>query len=136
MDILINAIVVFALTLIVTKSKILASKREFVEQRYESAKVGDQRPGLIHTWWNAVWSCSMCSGFWFAIPIAIFFPVYNIFTDVLVIFALNWIIHCIENFLFFGGETLKEISDFSFNEIGEKFNKTLKTLERSMRSKK
>lgn len=56
MHILINALAVFALTLLVTKSKILAGKREFVEERYESSKVGEQQPGWIHRCWHAVWT--------------------------------------------------------------------------------
>lgn len=135
MDILINSLAVFALTLIVTKSKILAGKREFVEQRYDAAKVGDQQPGWIHRWWHAVWTCPMCSGFWFAIPVAILFPVYNLFLDILVIFALNWIIHCIENVLFFGGETFEGLSDVPFNEMADKHRHLTRRLESFLKSR-
>ena len=41
MQIIMNAFVVFALTLLITKSKIFAGKREFVERRYEASKVGN-----------------------------------------------------------------------------------------------
>lgn len=131
-----NAFVVFALTLIITKSKIMAGKREFVEQRYEAAKVGNQRPSCVHGIWHAIITCPMCSGFWFSIPIALLFPVYNIFLDVLVLFALNWIIHCIENFLFFGGETLEKTSDLPLDELAEKSRRILRELESYMRSRK
>lgn len=109
MLLLINAIMVFSITLIITKSKIMASKREFVELRYESAKVGGQKPNLIHSWWHAFMTCPMCSGFWISIIIHFCFPIYGIVIDVLTCFAINWLIHCLENILFYSGELFKEI---------------------------
>jgi hypothetical protein len=129
MNILITSLVVFALTLIVTKSKVLAGKREFVEQRYESSKVGNQQPGWIHRWWYSIWTCPMCSGFWFAILVAILFPTHNVFVDVLVLFSLNWLIHCLENILFFGSELFETISNLPFDKMGEKFKRTIRILE-------
>lgn len=91
--------VVFALTLTVTKSKIMAGKREFVTKRYESAKVGNMKPSFAHRVWHAIWTCPMCSGFWFSIPVCWFFPVYGLAFDVLIVYGINWLIHCIENYL-------------------------------------
>ena len=106
--------IVFSITLIITKSKILGGKREFVETRYESAQVNNQKPGLIHTFWHSMWTCSMCCGFWVALIICYIFPVYNLFADTLIVFGANWLLHCLESTLFFSGEVL------------EKFDKNLK----------
>lgn len=102
------SLVNFALTLIITKSKIMAGKREFVEKRYESSKVGNMKPSFIHRWWHAIWTCPMCSGFWFAIPICLVSDTTcNLFFDVLIIFGLNWLWHCLENVLFHIGDELE-----------------------------
>jgi hypothetical protein len=94
----------------------MAGKREFVELRYEAAKVGDQRPNWFHTWFHAIITCPMCSGFWLAIPICWIFPVYGILLDVLVVFGANWLVHCLENYLFFSGK-IKEKLDEDLNDI-------------------
>lgn len=98
--------VVFALTLLITKSKIFACKRQFVEKRYEASKVAD-KPHFIHVWWHALWTCPMCSGFWFALPVCLFFPVFGWVFDVLAVFGINWLLHCVENVLFNLGKILE-----------------------------
>lgn len=131
MTIVLNIFVVFALTLILTKSRILAGKREFVEQRYDAAKVGDQQPGWFHKLWHAIWTCPMCSGFWVAIPICFFCPAYGLFIDVLVVFGVNWLVHCLENLLFFSGKLAEDVSDVDFEEI--KQSKFVRLIERNLR---
>ena len=108
MNIVEVSLIVFTFTLLVTKSKIFACKRIFVSERYNQVKVFEN-PCFLHEVWNAIWNCSMCSGFWFAIPVCLIFPVHNIFADILIVFGLNWLWHCIENILFNGGELLKEL---------------------------
>ena len=109
----------------------MAGKREFVEQRYEAAKVGNQRPGWVHTWWHALITCPMCSGFWVAIPVCFFLPVYGLFTDILVVFGGNWLVHCLENLLFFSAKLAEEASNSSIVEEHLKNQKEI-----SRRSKK
>lgn len=109
--------VVFALTLTMTKSKIMASKREFVIKRYESAKVGNMKPNFVHIWWHAMFTCPMCSGFWFAIPVCYFLSVYGLLFDVLIVYGVNWLLHCIENIIFYGGEFLKKMVDKQDYEV-------------------
>jgi len=142
MIIIINIFIVFALTLILTKSKVLAGKREFVEQRYEAAKVGDQQPGWFHRWWHALMTCPMCSGFWIAIPICLFYPYGCLFSDVMVVFGANWLVHCLENLLFFSGKLAEDLSDIDFeghlnkkNKICDQIDKTglIKKIERNLR---
>jgi len=116
MWLIINTFVVFALTLILTKSKVLAGKREFVEKRYEASKVGDQQPGWIHRWWYALWTCPMCSGFWVAIPVCFFYPAFGLFVDVMVVFGANWLVHCLENLLFFSGKVMEYADDIDVEE--------------------
>ena len=131
MTIILNIFVVFALTLILTKSKVLAGKREFVEQRYDAAKVENQQPGWIHKVWHAIWTCSMCSGFWVAIPICFFYPAYGLFVDVLVVFGVNWLVHCLENLLFFSGKLAEDVSGIDVEEISQ--NKFVRLIERILR---
>lgn len=116
MTIILNVFIVFALTLILTKAKVLAGKRDFVEQRYDAAKVGTQKPGWFHRFWHALWTCPMCSGFWVAIPVCFFCPAYGIFIDVMVVFGANWLVHCLENLLFFTGETIQGLSDIDLED--------------------
>lgn len=99
MYLLINSVVVFSITLIITKSKILAHKRKFVAERYISSKISAP-VGWFHRWWHAIWTCPMCSGFWISVIIACFYPVLSIIIDSLFMFGINWILHCIENYLF------------------------------------
>lgn len=140
--ILLNILIVFSLTLILTKSKVLAGKRDFVELRYEASKVGDQQPGWIHSWWHALWTCSMCSGFWIAIPICLFYPVYGPFVDILVVFGANWLVHCLENLLFFSGKLAENLSDINLEEqldVKKKFyeqigkNNSLRLIEKNLK---
>ena len=104
MNLILPSLIVFGITLILTKSKILAGKREFVEKRYESSKVGDMKPNFVHRWWHAMFHCPMCSGFWVAIPVCWLVPYYTLWTDVIAVFGLNWLIHCLENCLYHSGE--------------------------------
>jgi len=97
--------VVFAITLTVNKSTLFAKKREFVRKRYESSFVGEMRPGAIHRFWYAWWTCPMCFGFWvslFIVPFATsnLFSHFGYFFDVLMVYGLNWFWHCLENYLF------------------------------------
>lgn len=131
MTIVLNIFVVFALTLILTKSKVLAGKREFVEERYAAAKVGDQQPGWFHRWWHALWYCPMCSGFWIAIPVCFFYPAYGLFIDVLVVFGVNWLVHCLENLLFFSGKLAEDVDNVDFKEISQ--SKFARLIERNLR---
>jgi len=105
------ALAVFAITLVVTKSKLFGCKREFVEKRYESSKVGDQRPGIIHWWWHSMWSCPMCLGFWVAAIMAFLFPVYSWFVNWLALSAFNWLLHCLESTLFEMGAYFEQKED-------------------------
>ena len=111
MNLIALSFAVFAITLVLTKAKVLAGKREFVEERYEAAKVGSLGPGWIHRWWHSWWTCPMCSGFWISIPVCLVFPVYGAFIDILAVFGSNWLLHCLESSLFFGGETFEKLSD-------------------------
>lgn len=133
MQFIINSLVVFALSLLLTKSKIFAGKREFVEQRYEAVKTTGDRPGWIHRIWHAWWTCPMCSGFWIAIPVCVIYPIEFIVVDVLVVFALNWLLHCIENVLFFSGEVAEQLSELPDNELYQKVDKIATLVEREKR---
>ncbi len=98
-DILAGALVVFAITLTVNKSKLFHPKREFVRLRYKAANVNGQNPGIIHRIWHAWWTCEMCLGFWMALIVAFYFTTYGYIFSVLIMYGLNWLIHCIENYL-------------------------------------
>lgn len=95
-----GSLVVFAITLIVTKAKVLECKRQFVKERYQASWVGDQKPGWLHWWWHAMWTCSMCLGAWVALVIAPWFYCFGYVFDVLIFFSANWLIHCVEDFMF------------------------------------
>lgn len=97
------SLAVFSITLVITKSKILACKRRFVEERYRSSK-GDGQPNWFHVWWHAMWTCPMCSGFWVALIVCFFYPVKGWVLTTLAVFGLNWILHCTENAIFGIGE--------------------------------
>ena len=111
MSFFVCALAVFGITLIVTKSKILACKREFVQKRYASAWVGNQRPSFLHTLWHAWWTCPMCLGFWVALVIAPWSPIIFYPLDVLALFSANWLLHCVETFLFEIGNFLEKLVD-------------------------
>lgn len=117
-----SSLVVFAITLIWTKSRVLASKREFVKQQYEAAKLFE-KPHIIHTWWHALWTCPMCSGWWVAMIICLFFTEFNYIYDALIVFGLNWLWHCLESVLFFGGKFLE-----IFTSEEEIFDKNIKKM--------
>jgi hypothetical protein len=102
------SLIVFSLVLLLTKSKILACKRQFVEERYKAAFVNNQKPGIIHIWFHAMWTCPMCSGFWISLLVCLFYPIYNIVADTLIVFGINWLLHCIENILFHKGKLLEK----------------------------
>lgn len=101
MSILVSSLVVFSITLVLTKSKILACKRKFVENRYQDSK-RNKHLSFTHRWWRAVWTCPMCSGFSVAVIVCYFTSdgwfIYIL--DVATAFGLNWLLHCIENALF------------------------------------
>lgn len=103
MSIIYTSLIVFAIVLTITKSKILAGKREFVEKRYESAKING-KPSWIHLWWRSQWLCPMCSGFYISAFICLFTTSYNYVFDVLICYGLNWLWHCLESLLFFSGK--------------------------------
>lgn len=115
MDFFICTLAVFAITLIVTKSKIMACKREFVEKRYEAAFVGDQRPGWLHIWWHAMWTCPMCLGFWIALVIAPWGHVAWYPIDALALFGGNWLLHCAEAIMFEAGKFFENMVDTEGN---------------------
>ena len=96
--IIIHSLVVFAITLTITKSKIKACKRNFVEERFKSSI----DPCFFHEIWNAIWVCSMCSGFWFALVTSLWFAdsIAMIIIITFTGFSLNWLLHCLENYLF------------------------------------
>ena len=123
---LINSLIVFALTLILTKSQIMAGKREFVELRYEAAKQDGHYPSWLHTWFYKMWTCPMCSGFWVAIPVSLFYPIHGIVPDVLIVFSINWLLHCVESLMFFGGEILENIDKA---ELVNESSKAVKKIE-------
>lgn len=104
------SLIVFAITLTVTKSKLFGTKREFVEKRYQAAKVGDQKPGYLHWWWHAMWTCPMCLGFWISIIVCAFYPTeFGYVGTCLIIYGLNWLWHCLEDVLFQIGQALSNL---------------------------
>lgn len=110
-SILVVSFVTFSITLLITKSKILAGKREFVEKRYQASKVNGQKPHFIHVWWHALWTCPMCSGFWVALCVAPFFTTSEVgfFAIVIISFGINWLLHCLEDLLFHAGKVFTKI---------------------------
>lgn len=108
-SVFILSFMIFSITLLITKSKILAGKREFVNLRYEASKVNNQKPLFIHRIWHAIWTCSMCSGFWVGLFLALIFQ-FNFF-ELVCSFGINWLLHCIENTIFSLGKILEEIDD-------------------------
>jgi hypothetical protein len=107
MDFFYCSLIVFALTLLITKSKILACKREYVEERYQEAKkLGGGQTGWVHSIWRATWTCPMCSGFWFALILS---PRCGLYM-VLPLFGTNWLLHCLENALFQIGQYFEKLA--------------------------
>lgn len=113
MGIITVTLIVFSIVLTITKAKILGWKREFVEQRYIASKIEGQDPGWIHRWWHSIFHCPMCCGFWVAAVICLVWPVYGWVADVLIVYGLNWLLHCIENVIFLFGKNLEKKLDES-----------------------
>ena len=94
-------LITFAITLIVNKSQVMASKREFVKQYYEASLLNGYPP-FYHTFWYKMWTCTMCLGFWVSLVLSYHYR--NGWDDVtfttLVVFGMNWLLHCIENYYF------------------------------------
>jgi len=124
MTILEITFITFAITLLVTKSKIFGGKREFVEKRYEASKVGGKKPGWVHSWWHAMWCCPMCLGAWVAVPLCYFEATIAWWWASMIVFGLNWIIHCAENLLFQSGDLLEKLSNKEVTEVLRKFLET------------
>ena len=103
--IIIHSLIVFAITLTITKSKLLECHRKFVKERYEFSK-NIKKPCFLHTWWSAIWNCAMCSGFWISLLTAFFLysTVSKIMIGTFCAYAINWILHCCENALFWFGK--------------------------------
>ena len=93
-----HTLVVFAITLTITKANIFHAKRKFVDERYKFA-VENGNSNFIHRLWHAWWTCPMCLGFWVALATSPFFIYFGIIWDTLIVYGLNWILHCIEDFL-------------------------------------
>jgi len=96
---IIKSLCVFSVTLILTKSVIMACKRDFVEKRFEAAKINGY-PNLLHQIWHAIWHCPMCSGFWVSLCFAANNTCFGLIYDVLSMFGANWLLHCLEEYLF------------------------------------
>lgn len=77
-----------------------------------------------------MWTCPMCAGFWIAIPVCLALPFKHPFTDIMVVFGANWLIHCLENLMFFWGK-IAETADESIKieAIVKVANKTMQTTE-------
>lgn len=101
------SLIVFAITLVITKSRLLACKRDFVEKRYQASKLNVYTPWIIkwiHRIWHAIMTCPMCSGAWVSFWVCSIFTVHGYIVDVAISFSLNWLWHCLENVLFVAGE--------------------------------
>ena len=121
MNILCISLIVFSVTLILTKARILACKRQYVEKRYAASKVGGNKPSFIHTWFYKMWTCPMCSGFWVACAVCLHWHCYGWMADVLIAFGLNWLLHCFEDILVNLSLILKELGLLR-SEIKEYFS--------------
>jgi hypothetical protein len=104
---------VFAIVLIITKSSILNCKRQFVINRYIYSKQNGI-PCFLHTWWFKMWTCAMCLGFWISIIIVLLLPIKNniilCVINILAVFGANWLLHCLEELLFYSSEYFKVLS--------------------------
>ena len=98
-----NSLIVFAITLLITKSKIFGCKRQYVDKRYKASQINqddnNRFMSMIHSIWHAWWTCPMCCGMWTSAAVCVLSPVYYVPTDILVIFSFNWGLHCAEDFL-------------------------------------
>jgi len=120
MSIIAISLIVFAITLIITKSNVLACKREFVEKRYKAAQVANGHPSFLQKWHWKMWTCPMCSGFWISIVVSFFYSalewsILGYIAQVLIVFGLNWLWHCLENVLFYTGEIISKILEELFD---------------------
>ncbi len=110
MNIILLSLVVFAITLTITKADIWATKREFVKNRYEASFVGGEKPNWVHTWWYKMNTCPMCSGFWVSLVVSIFWAVpYGYVATVLALYGLNWLWHCLEHLLFYSARYYEKL---------------------------
>lgn len=98
--IIIDGFLVFAITLIITKSVMMEAKRKFVTDHFNQAKAADQKglSYIIHHWWYSMHTCPMCLGFWIAMIVGLF-DTGSFITLWFTVFGLNWLLHCIESFL-------------------------------------
>jgi len=99
-SIIVHSLVVFAITLIITKSRIMACKRFFVEERYQFVLDSGEIPCLLHEWWHAMFVCEMCCGFWVALATAPYLSECGIVVGTLAAFSGNWLLHCLEDYLY------------------------------------
>jgi len=117
MSLVMISLVVFAITLTITKSNLFACKREFVTKRYEASFVNGT-PLFVHKAWWKFWTCPMCSGMWVAAFVCLFCSSYGYIPSVLSSFAINWLWHCVENILFNLGKLLSDDSEDSVDSSG------------------
>lgn len=100
----ISVFAIFGFTLLITKSKIFACKRKFVEDQYQASLVANIYPWyvkFVHEWWHAMWTCPMCLGVWVSAISVIFYPVSGYWIlDLLSVSGGNWLLHCLEEFLY------------------------------------
>ena len=108
------SLVVFAITLIVNKSQILANKREFVKTYYESSTL-NEIPSFLHTFWYKMWTCSMCLGFWVSLGLCYHYR-EDWISSTLIVFGANWLIHCVENYLFQTGYRTEKLVNKELKE--------------------
>ncbi len=100
-DLFVASLVVFAITLAVTKASIFNTKREFVQSRYEASFVGGEKPNKLHWFWYKMWTCPMCLGLWVSLCVSVCCSTgYGYITSVSALFGLNWLLHCVEDALF------------------------------------
>lgn len=109
--------IVFSITLVITKSRLLACKREYVEKRYQASKLNDPHwiVKFTHKVWHACWTCPMCSGAWVSFVVCLIWGNHGYVADVAISFGLNWLLHLVENFLFVLGEHFDPAKKFSKN---------------------
>jgi hypothetical protein len=106
-EFMIYVLVVFAITLTLTKSDIFACKRKFIIDRYEYSKKNG-RPCFFHLWFYKMATCEMCSGFWISLFLSPFLSPCNFIVGTLAAYGANWLLHCVENCLYQWGELSRE----------------------------
>lgn len=95
--------IVFSFTLLITKAKIFACKRDFVKKRYEAYKKSTDKHwwlSWLHNWWHAMWNCPMCLGVYIAAVTCLFRTYESYFCDISIVIGANWLLHCLESSLF------------------------------------